>query len=62
MELYLKIINDSTGTEEVGNYRYEVKINEEVLEIGEFKDFQRFLGWELLLAKVAHRILVDIES
>jgi len=32
--LIIKIQNDGTGTVEVGNYRYQVMVNETVIESG----------------------------
>ena len=47
--LIIKIQNDSTGTVEVGNYRYQVLINQTVIESGEVKGHKRKAGWRGLL-------------
>ena len=55
--LTVKIVNDGTGTPEVGNYRYQVLINETVIESGEIKKHHRKEGWRRLLLD-----LVDVSS
>ena len=47
--LIIKIQNDSTGTVEIGNYRYQVMINQTVIESGEVKGHNRKEGWRGLL-------------
>lgn len=48
--LIIKIQNDGTGTVEVGNYRYQVMVNETVIESGEVKGHKRIKrGWRGLL-------------
>jgi hypothetical protein len=47
--LIIKIQNDSTGTVEVGNYRYQVLINQTVIESGEVKGHDRSKGWQNLV-------------
>lgn len=47
--LIVKIQNDGTGTVEVGNYRYQVLINQTVIESGEVKGHKRKQGWRGLL-------------
>lgn len=47
--LIIKIQNDGTGTVEVGNYRYQVLINQTVIESGEVKGHKRKEGWRSLL-------------
>jgi hypothetical protein len=50
--LILKIQNDSTGNIEVGNYRYQVLINQTVIESGEVKGHIRRDGWQKLVDMV----------
>lgn len=39
---YVKIWNDASGTDEIGNYKYEVKDeHNEIVAIGEYKGFKR---------------------
>lgn len=47
--LIIKIQNDSTGTVEVGNYRYQVMVNNTVIESGNVIGHKRSLGWKQLL-------------
>ena len=47
--LIIKIQNDGTGTPEIGNYRYQVMINDAVIESGEVKKHNRKEGWRGLL-------------
>lgn len=47
--LIIKIQNDGTGTEKAGNYRYQVLINQTVIESGEVKGHKRKEGWRRLL-------------
>ncbi len=47
--LIIKIQNDGTGTEKIGNYRYQVLINQTVIESGEVKEHVRSKGWQNLL-------------
>jgi len=48
--LIIKIQNDSTGTEEVGNYKYLVMVNDVVIELGDIKGHKRKEGWQKLVA------------
>lgn len=50
--LILKIVNDGTGTKEIGNYRYQVMVNNTVLEIGEVKGHHRKNSWRKLVSMV----------
>ena len=47
--LIIKIQNDGTGTVEVGNYRYQVMVNETVIESGDVKGHKRG-DWRKLVA------------
>jgi hypothetical protein len=55
--LIIKIQNDGTGTPEIGNYRYQVMVNDTVIESGEVKGHERKEGWRGLLLN-----LVDTSS
>ena len=50
--LIIKIQNDSTGTVEVGNYRYQVMINETVIDSGNIIGHKRKLGWRKLVGEL----------
>ena len=50
--LTIRIQNDGTGTEKVGNYRYQVLINQTVIESGEVKGHKRKEGWRGLLLEL----------
>ena len=50
--LIIKIQNDGTGTAEVGNYRYQVMINQTVIESGEVTEHHRNKGWQQLVEMV----------
>jgi hypothetical protein len=47
--LIIKIQNDSTGTNESSNYRYQVLINQTVIESGEIRGHNRDDGWRELV-------------
>lgn len=47
--LIIKIQNDGTGNVKVGNYRYQVLINQTAIESGEVKGHKRKEGWRSLL-------------
>jgi hypothetical protein len=44
MCLYVKIINDGTGSKSRGNYKYEVAVNDQIIESGEIKGHIRCKG------------------
>lgn len=50
--LIIKIVNDSTGDVKVGNYRYQVMINQTVIESGIIKGHKRNEGWRGLLLQL----------
>lgn len=50
--LIIKIVNECTGSVEVGNYRYQVMINDTVIESGEVKGHKRNEGWRGLLLQL----------
>ena len=43
--LIIKIVNDATGTNQSANYRYQVLVNDTVIESGEIKGHDRRKGW-----------------
>ncbi len=51
--LIVLIHNDGTGTEEIANYDYEVRINHEVIERGCINDHHRKDGWRPLIREIA---------
>jgi translation initiation factor IF-1 len=51
--LLIEIVNDGTGTEEVGNYRYEVKVNKKVIAKGKVDGHWRKNAWWLLVLQIA---------
>ena len=51
--LVVKIVNDSTGTEEIGNYKYQVLVNMTIIAEGRVEGHTRRLGAEWLINQVA---------
>ena len=51
--LTIKIVNDATGTNESANYRYQVLVNDTVIESGEVKGHDRRKGWQNLVEMLA---------
>ena len=47
--LTIKIVNDGTGTNTDANYRYQVLVNDTVIESGEVKGHDRRKGWQNLV-------------
>ena len=60
--LIVKIVNDGTGTVDVGNYRYQVMVNDTVLESGEVKEHQRKDGWRALLQMIIDKPNSDLHE
>lgn len=50
--LIIKIVNDGTGTADVENYRYQVMVNDTVIESGDVKSHKRNEGWRGLLLQL----------
>lgn len=50
--LIIKIQNDSTGTDTSANYRYQVMVNDTVIESGTVKKHNRSEGWRGLLLQL----------
>lgn len=48
--LIIKIQNDGTGDTKIGNYRYQVMINDTVIESGSITKHHRRQGWRALVA------------
>ena len=44
MGLFIKIINDGTGSKSYGNYNYEVSVNGKVIESGKITNYCRPKG------------------
>ena len=55
--LIIKIQNDGTGTPEIGNYRYQVMVNDTVIESGKITGFQRIRGW----ARLVEELILDCD-
>ncbi len=52
MGLFIKIINDGTGTKEIGHYDYKVLVNDTVIDSGRVENYERFNRWDSLLRRV----------
>lgn len=52
--LVLEIVNDGTGSKEIGNYNYRVYINHEVIHTGRLEGYNRRLGAKWLIHEIAH--------
>lgn len=50
--LLIKIVNDGTGDVRIGNYNYEVLVNEEVIAKGRIEAHDRSERWPSLLRKL----------
>jgi len=50
--LVIKIVNDSTGDVKTGNYRYQVMMNQTIIESGSIKGHKRKEGWRGLLLQL----------
>lgn len=55
--LQVKIVNDGTGNEKVGNYDYVVSVNSNIIAQGRLENFERKKGWESLLLVIAGKEL-----
>ena len=55
--LIIKIQNDGSGNVKVGNYKYQVLVNDMVIEYGDIEGHERKEGWRGLLLN-----LVDTSS
>jgi hypothetical protein len=53
--LIVLVHNDGTGTKEIANYDYEVRINHDVIARGRVLDHTRKDGWQALLREIAYR-------
>jgi hypothetical protein len=51
--LSILFLNDSTGEELTGNYRWKVMINDTTIAKGELKNHNRVKGWKGLIRKFA---------
>jgi hypothetical protein len=52
----MTIWNDATGTREVGNYKYKVETDEDVLHQGSYKNFERSKGILELVKNILNNI------
>lgn len=53
--ILLKIWNDGSGTEEVGNYEWCAYVNEELIEDGVYEGHRRSEGWRSLVKKIMEK-------
>jgi hypothetical protein len=53
--LIVLVHNDGTGTDEIANYDYEVRINHEVIERGRVQDHPRKDGWRALIGAIVNK-------
>ena len=54
--LTIKILNDGTGDEAVGNYDYQVWVNAETIAKGRVEGHKRLTGWQGLVQDLAKRL------
>lgn len=54
--LIIKIQNDGTGTQNIGNYRYQVLVNSTVIESGDIRGHKRG-DWRKLVAMMLENSL-----
>ncbi len=54
--LAILFLNDGTGDDIEGNYKWKVKINDTVLAEGEIKSHNRLSGWQGLVKYFAENI------
>ena len=59
--LIIKIVNDATGTNESANYRYQVMVNDTVIESGEIKGHDRRKGWQNLVEMIVKDAKTEYE-
>lgn len=53
--LIIKIHNDGTGTDQIGNYDWTALINWKVIGQGRVENFERERGWQELLKIIAYQ-------
>jgi len=58
--LTITILNDQTGTVEIGNYTNRVVVNRDVIAEGRIDGHKRELGWVSLVADVLCKEDVEI--
>ena len=59
--LIIKIVNDGTGTNTDANYRYQVLVNDTVIESGEVKGHDRRKGWQNLVEMIVENSKTEYE-
>jgi hypothetical protein len=59
MSLIIELSNDGTGTSEVSNYDYVIKIKGRVLEAGKIRNHITARGWKVLLYHLAMQVNKD---
>jgi hypothetical protein len=60
--LIILVHNDGTGTEEIADYNYEVRINHDVIAHGRILDHNRKDGWQALIREIADQHQAPIVS
>jgi len=53
MGLYVDIINDGTGNNQIANYDYKILINDKIIESGRIEHYYRAKGAVQLVKEVA---------
>ena len=53
MGLYVKIINDGTGNDQIANYDYKILINDRIIESGRIEHYYRAKSAVQLVKEVA---------
>lgn len=53
--LTIKIVNDETGTNEIGNYDYVVKVNFREIARGKVHGHNRVNGWQELIKIISEQ-------
>ena len=60
--LWMKIINDASGSIEFGNYEWTIGVNERVLASGQVLSHRRSTGAESLLREVLRKASPQLEQ
>ena len=60
--LLIKIVNDGSGNRLLGNYDYEVFINERQIANGRIEEHHRLNGWEELVGLLVKNVREEGEQ
>jgi hypothetical protein len=65
--LTIRIKNDGTGTPEIGNYDFEVLVNNGIIDFGHVNGHKRSEGWQELVRMIANydsfdQLIVDLHK